>query len=42
VVEAGDSIRFAQISLEDYAAIQREIRQGTWTLSVRGATREVH
>jgi KipI family sensor histidine kinase inhibitor len=42
VVEAGDSIRFVPISLGDYAAIQREVRQGTWALSARDATREVH
>lgn len=39
VVEAGDSIRFVPITPDDYADIERDLRAGTWTISVRGAAR---
>jgi inhibitor of KinA len=42
LVEAGDFIRFVPVAAGEYAAIEREVRQGTWTLTVRGATREDH
>ncbi len=38
VVEAGDSIRFAPVSLDEYARIQDAIRRGAWTLRVREKT----
>lgn len=36
VVEAGDYIRFVPVTLDEYAAIQGRIRQGTFALSIRG------
>ena len=39
VVEAGDYIRFAPVSADDYASIEQEIRQGRWTLTARGEPR---
>jgi inhibitor of KinA len=42
VVEAGDYIRFVPVTRNEYSSVQDEIRQGTWTLPVRGMTRENH
>jgi inhibitor of KinA len=35
LVEAGDSIRFVPVGVDEYGAIQDGIRQGTWTLRVK-------
>lgn len=38
LVEAGDYIRFVPISAATYADVEREIRAGTWTLTIRETT----
>jgi len=38
VVEAGDFIRFVPVAADEYAAIERDIRAGAWSLTVRGIT----
>ena len=38
VVEAGDYIRFVPVSIDQYGAIEADIRAGRWSLTVRGVT----